>query len=91
MAAEGRHDGPRRTLGFYLADDDPGRSNEDAYLVWFHGGADPVQLTLPGGDWGRTYTVLAHSGPEGELPADKLPAGAHLDLPGRTVVVLQVD
>jgi len=84
-------DGTRRTLGMYLADDDPGRSHETAFLFWFHGGADPVRVQLPAGPWARSYTVLAHTGVDGELPADELEAGTHLDIPGRTVVVLQVD
>jgi glycogen operon protein len=91
MAADDWHDGTRRTLGMYLADDDPERSQDDAYLIWFHGGADPVRVDLPDGGWGHTYTVVAHSGSEGELPSEKMPAGSHLELPGRTVVVLQVD
>ena len=91
MAADDWHDGTRRTLGLYLADDDPERSQDDAYLIWFHGGADPVRVALPDGCWAHTYTVVAHTGQEGELPSEKLPAGSHLEIPGRTVVVLQVD
>jgi glycogen debranching enzyme len=91
MTADDWHDGTRRTLGMYLADDDPERSQDDAYLIWFHGGADPVRVELPDGGWGHTYTVVAHSGSEGELPSEKMRAGSHLELPGRTVVVLQVD
>ncbi|MFL6027530.1 MAG: glycogen debranching protein GlgX [Friedmanniella sp.] len=91
MTADDWHDGTRRTLGMYLADDSPGRSQDDAYLVWFHAGTDPVRVNLPAGAWAHTYTVVAHSGGEGELPSDKMPAGSHLELPGRTVVVLQVD
>jgi glycogen operon protein len=84
-------DGTRRTLGMYLADDDPDRQQDEAYLIWLHGGADPVQVQLPDGPWASTYTVVAHSGAEGELPTDKIEAGGSLRLPGRTVVVLQVD
>ena len=32
----------RRTLGMYLADDDPDRDHDEAFLIWFHGGADPI-------------------------------------------------
>jgi glycogen operon protein len=91
MTADDWHDGTRRTLGMYLADDDPDRTQDDAYLIWFHAGADAVRVVLPEGCWGHTYSVVAHSGPEGELPSDKLPAGSHLEIPGRSVVVLQVD
>jgi glycogen operon protein len=84
-------DGTRRTLGMYIAHDDPDRESDEAFLIWFHGGADAVQVTLPDGAWARTYSVVAHSGTPGELPAEKLDAGSTLLLPGRTVVVLQVD
>ncbi len=84
-------DGTRRTLGIYLADDSPDREADDAFLIWIHGGADPVQVALPDGFWASTYRVLAHSGVEGELPTGKLAAGTTLELPGRTVAILQVD
>ena len=75
----------------YLADDDPDRDHDEAFLIWFHGGADPVQVELPDGPWADTYTVVAHTGADGELPGREdpgrlLPAAAR-----RTVVVLQVD
>ena len=91
MTAEDWHDGGRRTLGIYLAEDDPQREQDAAFLVWLHSGAGPVRVGLPDGVWANTYTVLASSAGEHELPGDKLPAGSYLDLPGRTVVVLQVD
>jgi glycogen debranching enzyme len=34
---------------------------------------------------------VAHTGVDGELPVEKIPAGNALQIPGRTVVVLQVD
>ena len=85
------HDGTRRTLGLYLAYDAADRDHDEAYLIWLHGGADPVQVELPDGVWGHTYTVVAHSGVPGELGSEKVPAGSSLTIPGRTVVVLQVD
>jgi glycogen debranching enzyme len=91
MTPEEWHDGTRRTLGMYVADDDPQRTADEAYLIWFHGGADPTQVDLPDGPWANTYRVVAHSGLEGELPTEKLLAGTSLQIPGRTVVVLQVD
>jgi glycogen operon protein len=84
-------DGGRQTLGMYICDDRPERAHDDAYLIWFHGGCDPVQVELPESPWAETYSVIAHSGPEGELPEDKIAAGTSLTLPGRSVVVLQVD
>ena len=85
------HDGTRRTLGIYLADDSPDRVTDDAFLIWIHGGADPVQVELPDGFWAETYQVVAQTGAAGELPIGKLDAGSTLTLPGRTVAVLQVD
>jgi len=85
------HDGTRRTLGIYLADDSPDRAADDAFLIWIHGGADPVQVQLPDGFWAETYQVVAHTGTAGELPIGKLKAGSAMTLPGRTVAVLQVD
>jgi glycogen debranching enzyme len=84
-------DGTRRTLGIYLADDSPDREADDAFLIWIHGGADPVQVMLPDGSWAQTYQVVGHTGVAGELPTGKLRAGDTLEIPGRTVVVLQVD
>ena len=91
MTPEEWHDGTRRTLGMYLAYDDPDRATDEAFLIWFHGGADPVQVELPDGPWAHTYSVVAHTGTDGELPAEKIAAGSTLQMPGRTVVVLQVD
>ncbi len=84
-------DGGRRTLGMYVAWDDLARDHDDAFLVWFHAGNEQIHVELPYGPWADTYTVLAHTGDDGELPTEKLPAGSWLAIPGRTVVVLQVD
>jgi glycogen operon protein len=90
MSPEEWSDGTRRTLGMYIAYDDESRVHDEAYLIWIHGGADAVQVDLPDGAWASTYTVVAHSG-TGDLPAEKVEAGSSLQLPGRSVVVLQVD
>ena len=91
MAAHDWHDPHRRTLGLYVADDETDREHDDAFLIWLHSGPDPVQVTLPDGDWATTYTVVAHTGRHDELPDSKIPAGSRLWIPGRTVVVLEVD
>ncbi len=91
MTPEEWQDGTRRTLGMYLAWDAADRDHDEAYLIWFHAGSDAVQVELPDGHWANAYTVVAHSGREGELPLEKIPAGSCLQLPGRTVVLLQVD
>ncbi|HZA03464.1 MAG TPA: glycogen debranching protein GlgX [Propionibacteriaceae bacterium] len=91
MSREEWDDGARRTLGMYLAWDDPERTSDEAFLIWFHGGAEPIEVELPDGPWASTYTVVVHTGRDGELPSEKIEAGSSLWLPGRTVVVLQVD
>jgi glycogen operon protein len=91
MSREEWDDGTRKTLGMYLAGDDPARTSDEAYLIWFHAGAEPTQVELPDGAWATTYTVVAHTGRDGELPSEKIAAGSALQLPARTVVVLQVD
>jgi glycogen debranching enzyme len=91
MTAEEWHDGTRRTLGMYVANDDPHRITDEAFLMWFHGGNDAIQVELPDGAWAHTYTVVAHTGTDGELPEEKISAGSTLQIPGRTVLVLQVD
>ena len=91
MTEQDWRDETRRTLGMYLAYDDPYRTSDEAFLLWFHGGSDAIQVELPDGPWADTYTVIAHTGQEGELPSEKIVAGSTLQLPGRTVVVLQVD
>ncbi|CAA9419127.1 MAG: GH13_11 / GH13 / GH13_10 / GH13_13 / CBM48 [uncultured Propionibacteriaceae bacterium] len=91
MTPDEWHDPTRRTLGMYVADDRPEREAEEAFLIWVHGGADPIQVVLPSGVWATSYRVLAHTGEPAELPTDPIPAGAALQLPGRTVAVLKID
>jgi len=91
MTEEEWRDPTRRTLGIYLADDDPYRVTDEAFLIWFHAGSDAIQVDLPDGPWAETYTVVGHTGTDVELPSEKITAGSTLQLPGRTVVVLQVD
>ena len=81
------HDGNRRTLGMYSAD------AEEAFLVWFHADPQGTEITLPGDPWGKTWRVVVHSGFDGEFPQaeEVLQPGAKLDLPGRSVVVLQAE
>lgn len=89
MSTDEWNDGERRVLGMYLADDDPERDHEEAFCVWVHGGADPVEVTLPGGPWGESFSIMAHTGAEGEFPGESIAADGVLTIPGRTVVVLQ--
>jgi len=78
------HDPSRRTLGMYLSDATQG------LLIWFHAGADPIEIELPGAPWGMGYQVLTHSGTPGELPEGPIEPGSSFSLPGTTVAVLGV-
>jgi glycogen operon protein len=74
-------DPARRTLGRYLADEHSG------FLVWYHGGDTPLQLTLPP-DLGN-YQLVATTALPDELPPEFAP-GSSFELPPRTCLLLQV-
>ena len=46
MTEQEWRDPTRRTLGMYLAYDNPDRASDEAFLIWFHAGADPIQVDL---------------------------------------------
>ncbi|MBM7797347.1 glycogen operon protein [Microlunatus panaciterrae] len=89
MTGDDWADGGRRTLGMYVATSDPDTEQGDAFCVWVHAGVDPVDVRLPGGFWADKYTVLAHTGNDGELPTEPVAAESTLTIPGRTVVVMR--
>ncbi len=82
MTTEHWHDPGRRTLGMYLSD------RSEAFLIYFHAGWDPVEVSLPGAPWALSYRVVAHTGLPGELPRKVLAPGSTITVPGRTVAVL---
>jgi glycogen debranching enzyme len=63
----------------------------EAFLIYFHAGSQPVELSLPGAPWALGYRVVAHTGLPGELPRKHLAPGSTVILPGRTVAVLAAD
>ena len=85
MGPEDWQDPHRRTLGVYLAHDAPNRDHDEAFLVWFHGGADEVHVELPDGGWADTYTrgrahrrrgrAAEREDPGRQHPADPRPDG----------------
>jgi len=81
------HDTGRKLLGMYTA------TSDEAVIVWYQAGPDPVEITLPGLPWGCQYEVLIHSGETTELPppGQVLPAGSSLTIPGRTCVLMQAE
>ncbi|MCA0293998.1 MAG: glycogen debranching protein GlgX [Actinobacteria bacterium] len=79
------HDPGRRTLGMYVSD------HNEAFLIYFHAGDNPVDVSLPGAPWALRYSVVAHTGLPNELPRKKLAPGSTVTLPGRTVVVFAAE
>jgi glycogen operon protein len=85
MTTDQWHDQGRHTLGMYVSD------RTEAFLIYFHSGWDPVELSLPGAPWAIRYQVVAHTGLTGELPRKRLAPGSTITLPARTVAVLGVE
>jgi len=85
MGEEDWHDPSRSLLGMYSS------TADEAFILWVHAGADPVELTLPDIAWGSAYRVLIHTGAEDEFPVagDTLAPGDALTVPGRTAVLMQ--
>ena len=84
-----------RTLGMYLNGEGiksrgprGERITDDSFLVWFHAGAEPCPVTLPGEPWGASYDVLLDtSGACGRGSGHA--AGAILERPARSVLLLR--
>lgn len=83
MGVEQWHDPGRNTLGRYVSD------ATSAFLIFVHAGWDPIELTLPGQPWARSWRIAAHTGLPGELPGKDLLPGVTILVPGRTTVLLQ--
>jgi glycogen operon protein len=69
----------------YLSD------NREAFLIYFHAGDNPVEISLPGAPWALRYAVVAHTGLASELPRKRLAPGSTVTLPGRTVAILTAE
>ncbi len=85
MVTEDWHDQSRAVLGKYTSDE------EEAVLVWYNRGADPVNVVLPSPRWSRSWTVAAHTAEPAEVPQTSFPAESTITLPGRSVVILEGD
>ncbi len=85
MTEQDWHDGSRRLLGMYVSDE------ANAFLAWFHSGADPIDVTLPGLPWAAHLKIIWHSAGTDELPTDELSPGSVLMVPGRCVVLMRCD
>ena len=63
----------------------------NAFLTWFHSGADPIDVTLPGLPWAAHLKIAWHSAGTDELPSEELSPGSVLRVPGRCVVLMLCD
>ncbi len=79
------HDGSRRLLGMYTSD------AKEAFLAWFHSGAEPISITMPCLPWATGLRIIWHSADEDELPREGLAPGATITLPGRCVALMSCD
>ena len=79
------NDGGRRLLGKYVSN-----ATDEAFLIWFYSGDQPVEVTTPPVPWGTSYRIVASTADEGELPTEALGPQADFTLPGRTVVAMRV-
>ncbi|MGW7050905.1 glycogen debranching protein GlgX [Streptomyces sp. NPDC054887] len=89
---------PASTVGLYLSGRDiPGRDavgakiTDDSFLAVLHAGDFPVDFTLPGPPWARTYEVVVDTSLEGqeEAPGTVHAAGAAITVPARSVLLLR--
>lgn len=85
MGEDDWHDQSRRLLGMYSS------NGSDAFLTWFHSGADPIEVTLPGVPWASEYTIYWHSAGENEVPVGPLEPGSPLIVPARCTIVLRAE
>jgi len=74
----------RRTLGMYVAD------QSGAFLTWYHSGSCPLPVKMPPQPWGTSFSVLATTADDGEIPAGPFAPGEVFTMPPRTVVLMQV-
>lgn len=83
-----------RALGMYLngdgipsTDATGNRIVDDHALLYFNGGSDPVQLTLPAEEYAASWNVEVDTAAD-VLDDAPLPAGSTRELPGHSVLVL---
>ncbi|ATL85652.1 glycosyl hydrolase (secreted protein) [Streptomyces malaysiensis subsp. malaysiensis] len=89
---------PTTALGAYLSGLDlPQRDargapvTDDSFLALLHAGPRPLSFTLPGPPWARGYELLLDTSREdqGAPPGSHLAAGAPIQLPERSVLLLR--
>jgi glycogen operon protein len=95
MEGEDWHSGGRAAIGMYLngdgihgTDTTGNPITDDHFLLWFNGGADQVQVTLPSEEYAARWDVVIDTG--GTVSRRRqLLAGRKLKLHGRSVLVLR--
>lgn len=85
MGESAWHDPGRKLLGMYVSND------TDAWLMWFHAGAEPEEIRVPKLPWGAAYDIVWHSAEADELPTSALSAGEKWTIPARCVVVMRAE
>ncbi len=78
------HDGDRKLLGMYLADE------REAWLIWFYSGESPIRVIMPPIPWGWSYTVHISSCEEASLPTDSLEPGQGMMIDPHSITVMKV-
>ncbi|MEU0841332.1 glycogen debranching protein GlgX [Streptomyces sp. NPDC005962] len=89
---------PPTALGVHLCGRDlPQRDprgvpvTDDSFLTLLHAGAGPLPFTLPGPPWAAGYELLLDTSREDQdaPPGARYPAGASIELPERSVLLLR--
>ncbi|TNM41157.1 glycogen debranching protein GlgX [Nocardioides albidus] len=95
MTDEDWYDATLHTIGMFVSGRplrEPGPRGEQqidaSFLMWFHAGAEPVEVHLPDNDWVHAGSVVLSTDPE--LPeGTQVGVGALLTLCPRSVVVMR--
>ncbi len=95
MTDEDWHDAGLRTIGMFVSGKplrEPGPRGEQqidtSFLIWFHAGAEDVEVHLPENDWVHTGAVVLSTDP-GLPDGTEVAVGARVTIGGRSVVVMQ--
>ncbi|GLV77490.1 glycogen debranching protein GlgX [Streptomyces hygroscopicus] len=89
---------PTTALGAYLWGRDLPQSDprgapltDDSFLALLHAGPRPLSFTLPGAPWAQGYELLLDTSREDQdaPPGTRLAAGAPIELPERSVLLLR--
>jgi glycogen operon protein len=95
MTDEDWHDSSLRTIGMFVSGRplrEPGPRGEQqidtSFLIWFHAGAEAVEVHLPDNDWVHAGSVVLSTDP-GLPDGTELAVGALVSIGARSVVVMQ--